>query len=98
MAQFSSGILDVHATSMYPSTPQVSITWTPRFTTITSEGGSATSIAFSFDGVNDHGVLTVGGNYTTFPMSRPGKPQPVKVWLRAVTSVGTEKAQVMAWT
>jgi hypothetical protein len=96
VANYSSGILDVHAASAYPGTAQVVMPFAPKFVTVTCEGPASTQIAFSFDGVADHGVLSNGGNYTTFPMQLDMRARQ-SVWLRSVSSVGTEKAQVMAW-
>jgi hypothetical protein len=97
MSNRSSGIIDVHTTASYPTTAQVIFTFAPHFYVITAEGGAATSIVYSFDGINDAGTLTAGGNYSSGVMPMQGGARQ-KVWLKRGTNVGTESAQVVAWT
>jgi hypothetical protein len=108
MPFYSSGLVDVHSTTSYPSTPQVDLSkpvldtsgnekqaaFRPKHWIVTSEGAATDQVAFSFDGAHDHGILTAGANYTTRDMNVVNKQQ---MWLRGITTTSTTKIQVMAW-
>ncbi len=80
----------------YATLPTTTIPFQPLSITVTNplSSGSGAVLAFSFDGVNDHGYLERGETIQFNPMNR------TQVWVRQKTApgAGSTLANIFAWT
>lgn len=93
MSSFKSTV-DVTAQTTYPTTPQVDLSslFEPNGWVVFAIGTGDAIVAYSLDGVNDHGNLKEGTAKN--PESWTGKER--KVWLRKVSGNGTITVDVQA--
>lgn len=96
MSNYSSGLVNIAAVANYPTDPQVVVPFAPNGLRITSEGDALSQAIVSFDGTNDHAVLTAGtGGVNVLQVEGSGANR-IKIWLKK-GSGANNKAQVVAW-
>lgn len=95
MSSFRSAIV-VTAQSTYPVSPQVDLTSlfepTGYSVTVIGNGSADAVVAYSLDGVNDHGVITEG----TSTASKSFAERARRVWVRKVSGTGAISVDVEA--
>lgn len=87
--------VDFEGVSAYPATdaPNFTIPFEPRTMRFINEGGAASVIAVSFNGVDDHLFVTVGLDNPVVKKERSKR-----IWAREVTTgaAGTNKLRLSA--